>query len=185
MRSLLVLVVFLLMCGQDAVAMRLRLNGLVTEHATLKPLASARVRIYKDGVLMRASATNAMGKYSITLENQHSYVVRVDAPGHQGKCITLDTHGMEWEGDARQSTVEVEMRLPAFCKDVDLSYFDLPMGMAFFEPATGRTRWSVKYEQSLTAAVRELMGRYDQLVNPDPTMAAALELTPFLVVQQR
>lgn len=185
MRSLLLLVVLLLTCGQDAAAMRLRLNGLVTDHATLEPLADARVRIYKDGVLMRASTTNASGKYSITLENQHSYVVRVDAPGHQGKCITLDTHGMEWEGDSRQSTVEVEMRLPAFRQGVDLSYFDLPMGMAFFEPATGRTHWSVKYEQSLAAAVHELMGRYDQLVSPAPATAAALELTPFLVVQHR
>lgn len=183
MRPLLALAFCLLLPGPDAFAARLRLSGLVTEHATLQPLASARVRIYKDGVLVRTSTTNAAGRYNVTLENQASYVVRVDAPGHQGKCITVETHGMEWEGDGRHSTVEVEMRLPAFREGVDLSFFDLPLGLAFFEPATGLVRWSVKYERSLTAAVRELMGRYGQAGLPDgPVDVPGAQANAFLVL---
>ncbi len=187
MRSFAVLIIALLAFGQEASAFRLRLNGLVTDHETLQPVPSARVRIYKDGVIQRVRSTNPFGKYSITLENQSSYVIRVDAPGHQGKCITIDTRGLEWDGDARQSNLEVEMRLPAFRDGMDLSYFDLPLGIAYFEPATGLTCWSVKYERSVTADVDELMVHYDRLSAEQlsPIAGSRAELGTYLVLHGR
>ncbi|MBX2982788.1 MAG: carboxypeptidase-like regulatory domain-containing protein [Flavobacteriales bacterium] len=187
MRTLLALIIALLAFSHEAEAFRLRLNGMVTDHGTQQPLASARVRIYKDGVIQRVLITNGAGKYSISLENQGAYVIRVDAPGHQGKCITVDTHGMEWEGDGRTSNLEIEMRLPAFRDGIDLSFFDLPLGMAYFEPATGLTRWSVKYERSITADVLELMADYDQHYPGllQPTAGIRTELSSYLVLHGR
>ncbi len=187
MRTFIILIITLLSFSQEAAAFRLRVNGLVTEHGTQQPLISARVRIYKDGVLQRTRTTNVGGKYSIALENQGNYVIRVDAPGHQGKCITINTHGLEWEGDARSSNLEVEMRLPAFRDGVDLSYFDLPLGMAYFEPATGLTRWSMKYERSVTADVRDLMVRYDAYSAEllQPVAGIRTELSSYLVLHGR
>ena len=187
MRPLLVVIIALFSFSQEAAAFRLRLNGLVSDHGTQQPLAAARVRIYMNGEIQRVRTTNVGGKYSITLENQGSYVIRVDAPGYQGKSITIDTHGIEWEGDARSSDLEVEMRLPAFQDGLDLTYLDLPMGMAYFEPATGLTRWSVKYERSVTPELRELMAHYDrhcaELLHP--TAGIRTELGTYLVLHGR
>lgn len=146
----------------DAQAYRLRMNGLVTDYSSEHPLAQARVRIYKDGVLQKEQRSNAMGRYSFLFDNHGNYVVRVDAPGYQGKCITISTHGLEWERDGRVSDLDVEMRLLAKRPDVDLSFQDLPLGIAFFEPATGHTRWSRAYERNIMADSHALMLQYEQ-----------------------
>lgn len=185
--SLLILVLALFGVSQQASAFRLRLNGLVTEHGSQHPMASARVRIYMDGDLQRVQRTDLSGKYTFLLKNGGSYVIRVDAPGHQGKCITIDTHGMEWEGDRRVSELEVEMRLPALSAEVDLSYFDLPMGMAYFEPATGLTRWSMTYERTVMLKARELMADYDRRCaeRTQSTADGRVELGEYLVLHRR
>lgn len=156
-----ILLISLLGIAHDVSAFHLALNGLVTDHGTMQPMASARIRIYKDGVLKNLVRTNAAGKYAITLDNHADYVVRVDAPGYQGKCITIDTHGAEWEGDRRLSRLEVEMRLVRKLPGTDLSCFDLPLGLARFEPATGLTRWNLVYESRVNAEVQEAMFGYD------------------------
>ncbi len=157
-----ILILALLGIGQEASAFRLHLNGLVTDYATQRPMSAARVRIYMNGVMQRVARTGASGQYSVTLDNHAEYVVRVDAPGYQVKCITIDTHGLEWEGDRRVSDLQVEMRLPTLQSGIDLSYFDLPLGMAQFEPATGLTRWNMTYESNVNAAAQEVMARYDR-----------------------
>jgi hypothetical protein len=160
--SLLALAAGLLIGVQDAQAYRLEVVGLVTDYGTTLPMSAARVRIYKNGALQTVRRTNGAGTYSIILENNAEYVVRVDAPGYQVKCITVDTKGLEWEGDGRLSKVEVEIRLPKLGNGVDLSYFDLPVGMARFEPATGHTRWNLAYENKVAVVARMLMDQYDE-----------------------
>lgn len=156
----LLLAVPLLCMGGRAWAFRLRLNGLVTEYSTQQPMQAARVRIYKDGLLLAQQASNAAGKYAMVLENNAHYVLRVDAPGYQGKSILVDTHGVEWQGDKRIAELLVEMRLPSLKAGIDLSYFDLPLGLARFEPATGFTRWNKTYERSLALGAHQLMEQY-------------------------
>ena len=148
--------------GQEASAYRLRLNGLVTDYATQQPMSAARVRVYKNGVMQRVIRTGAAGQYAMTFDNHAEYVVRVDAPGYQVKCITISTQGLEWEGDRRTSDLQVEMRLPTLESGIDLSYFDLPLGIAKFEPATGHTRWNTTYEKAVSTNAQEVMARYDQ-----------------------
>ena len=163
MRSLTcILILALMTMGQEAWAFRLRVNGSVTDYTTQRQMPAARVRIYKNGSLQRVVRTNISGGYSIMLDNHADYVVRVDAPGYQVKCITIATQGLEWEGDRRVSELEVEMRLPPVQNGTDLSYFDLPLGMAQFEPATGLTRWNMNYERTVNAVVQEVMILYDQ-----------------------
>jgi hypothetical protein len=150
--------------GMEAWAYRLRINGLVTDYGTQQPLASARIRVYKNGVLQKRLASNSGGRYAFVFDNHSKYVVRVDAPGYQGKCIIIDTHGLEWERDPRVSDLDLEMRLPAYRNDVDLSFLDLPLGLASFEPATGHTSWSRGDERNIMADNVDLMQRYDRLV---------------------
>lgn len=152
---------FLLGFAHDASAFHLEVNGLVTDHGTTRSMAAARIRLYKNGVVQKLLWTNAAGKYSITLDNHADYVLRVDAPGYQAKCITIDTHGAEWQGDGRLRRLEVEMRLVRKQPGTDLSCFDLPLGLARFEPATGLTRWNLAYENKVNAEVQATMSDYE------------------------
>lgn len=168
---------------QEASAYRLRMNGLVSDYVTEQPMPGARVRIYKNGVVQRVIRTGALGQYAVTFDNHADYVVRVDAPGYQVKCITISTQGLEWEGDRRVSDLQVEMRLPILQPGIDLSYFDLPLGMAEFEPATGLTRWNVTYEKTVVATAQEVMARYDQYCMEQgmPVARVGMELGALLV----
>lgn len=171
---------------QEASAYRLRLNGLVTDYVTQQPMSAARVRIYKNGVMQRTIKSGAFGQYSMTFDNHAEYVVRVDAPGYQVKCITINTEGLEWEGDHRVSDLKVEIRLPTLQAGIDLSYFDLPLGMAEFEPATGHTRWNITYEKTVVTSAQEVMARYDQLCMERgmPVARGNMELGAYLVYEK-
>ena len=46
--------------------------------------------------------------------------------------------------------------------DMDLSYFDLPMGMARFQPATGLVTWDEEYDQRIRAEVQTIMSEYER-----------------------
>ncbi len=151
-----------LVMGHDASAFRLEVVGLVTDYGTMHAMPAARIRIYKNGVLQTVRRANGAGGYACVLDNHAQYVLRVDAPGYQVKCITVDTKGLEWEGDTRVSKVEMEIRLPRLGSGVDLSFFDLPVGMARFDPATGHTRWNISYEGKVNAEAWQLMDQYDE-----------------------
>lgn len=158
----------------ETYAYQLRLNGVVTDFSSLKPLPTARVRVYKEGVLQHERTSNSSGKYVITFDNHAEYVLRVDAPGYQGKSITIDTRGMEWEGDRRMSDLDVEIRLPELHNGVDLSFLDLPLGIAYFEPATGLTRWNRTYEKNIRPGMRDVMEQY-VAKNPETTDPTLVE----------
>ena len=41
--------------------------------------------------------------------------------------------------------------------DLDLGFFDMPMGLARFEPMTGRLQWDQAYEERIAPEVARLM----------------------------
>jgi hypothetical protein len=152
--SLLIASFFLAVMMQAA---QLRVHGLVTDHNDRTPLAQALVRVYKDGVKQAAFTTGAGGRYHVVLENNAHYVIRFSMPGRVTKCFAVDTHGPAWEGDERAMDLEVEMTLFERQDGLDLSFFDLPMGLARFTPMTGMVSWNADYEQRVRPEVDRLM----------------------------
>ena len=146
----------------EAQAYNLRIHGVVTEYLSGELVTDALVRVYKDGVKQQAEETGLMGRYSFTLDNNAKYVLRFSAPGHQTKCFTIDTHGLEWDGENRTRELFVEMTMFTKLSDMDLSFFDLPMGPASFEPATGLVSWDTDYDQRIRSEVQSLMIDYER-----------------------
>ena len=153
-----------LVCGllTEAHAYNLRVNGIVTEYINGELVTDALVRVYKDGVKQQAEETGILGRYGFTLDNNAKYVLRFSAPGHQSKCFTVDTHGLEWEGENKTKDLFVEMTMFQRLSDIDLSFFDLPMGQATFEPATGLVSWNTEYYQRIRSEVQSLMIDYER-----------------------
>lgn len=145
-----------------ASAYNLKVHGVVTEYLTGDVITNAVVRVYKDGVKQHTQETGSFGRYGITLDNNAKYILRFSAPGHQTKCFSVDTHGLEWKGENGTKDVFVEMTLFTRIADMDLSYFDLPMGMARFEPLTGLLSWDQEYDARIRSEVAAIMAEYER-----------------------
>jgi hypothetical protein len=176
MRGTKMLASLALACGllTEAQAFNLRVHGVVTEYITGELVTDALVRVYKDGVKQQAEETGLLGRYGFTLDNNAKYVIRFSAPGHQTKCFTVDTHGLEWDGESKTKELFVEMTMFTKLSDMDLSFFDLPMGQAYFEPATGLVSWDTEYDQRIRSEVQGLMIDYERRMT---TMADATSST--------
>lgn len=151
-----------LLVATEAEAYQLRVHGVVTEYLTGQVITNAVLKVYRNGEKVHAESTGVLGLYAYTLQNNARYVLRFSAPGHQTKCFTVDTHGLEWEGGQKNKDVFVEMTLFERIADMDLSFFDLPMGQARFEPATGLLRWDDGYDQRIRAQVQAIMAEYER-----------------------
>ena len=138
-------------------AAELRLRGEVTDHVTRQPLGEVLVRVYRNGVQERAFHTGPAGQYNIDLPRGGEYIIRFSLIGHVTKCYAVDTRGAVWEGDGREVSVEVEMTMFEKVPGLDLSLFDLPIGLARFEPLTGRLQWDRAYEERIAPEVSRLM----------------------------
>lgn len=138
-------------------AAELRLHGEVTDLGTREPFGEVLVRVYKDGVKQQAFNTTAEGHYTVRLDNEADYVIRFSAPGRVTKCFAVNTHGGEWAGDSRSVDLAVEMTLFERVEGVDLSFFDLPMGIAHFSPMTGFLSWDKDYDERVQEEVARLM----------------------------
>ncbi|MBK9421507.1 MAG: carboxypeptidase regulatory-like domain-containing protein [Flavobacteriales bacterium] len=155
-----VLIVLLVLISLPSQALQLRVEGSVTSYLDRRPMTGARVRVYKDGQQVLQCSTSANGGYAVKLDNQARYTIRVDAPGFQGKCYIIDTRGPEWMNDRGVKDLLVETRLPVQKAGMDLSWFDLPMGMARFTPSTGLISWNVGYSEDARSGAREVMQQY-------------------------
>lgn len=150
------------MLSAEAKAYELRVHGVVTEYLTGEAVTNAVMKVYRNGEKVHAEPTGLLGLYAFTLDNHARYVLRFSAPGHQTKCFTVDTHGLEWEGAQRTKDVFVEITLFESISGMDLSFFDLPMGQAHFEPATGLLRWDEEYDQRIRGQVQAIMSDYER-----------------------
>src|SRR5690606_32959750 len=96
-----------------------------------------------------------------------TYVLRFSKPGHITKSFSIDTHGPVWENDRKVHELEVEVMMFEAVPGLDLTFFDLPLGIARFVPSTGMVHWSDRYEENVMPEVERLMAevgaRRDQL----------------------
>lgn len=151
------MVVALLLLTSTVEAAQLRIVGTVTDKFSAAPLAEAQVRVYRNGEKVRTMTTGQNGRYELLLDNNADYVIRFVLPGHVTKCFTVSTHGPIWEGDRSIKEVFIEMTLFERVPDLDLSFFDLPMGIARFDPLDGRMDWDEEYDGRIRSEVSALM----------------------------
>ncbi len=162
----------------QAAAFSLSISGVVTDYLTGKAMDHVLVRVYKDGLKVQTLETGASGQYDVHLANNAEYVIRFSAPGLVTKCFTVDTHGLEWEGDRKEKDLWVGMTMMERTIGLDLSVFDMPMGMARFEPATGLVTWDLDYDRKVRPQVEDLMARYQRLMTAQASVSTAREARP-------
>ncbi len=145
-------------------AFSLRVNGVVTDYLTGATLDHVLVRVYQNGSKVAGEETGALGHYAFELENNAEYVIRFSGPGLVTKCFTVDTHGLVWEGADKTKELWVEMTMLERTTSIDLSFFDMPMGRAYFEPATGLVSWDTDYDRKVRPQVEAIMSHYQRMM---------------------
>ena len=146
-----------LAAAPQAAAYDLQVHGSVTELFSGQAMPGVLVRVYRDGVKQHVFHTGLGGRYHVKLDNHAEYVIRFSMEGFVTKCFTIDTRGAEWEDDSRVKDVEVGMTLFEQVPGLDLTWFDMPMGVARFTPMTGLLSWNSTYEEAITPEVQRLM----------------------------
>jgi hypothetical protein len=147
----------LLCLPQLLFGIQLRLHGTVVEFGGQRPLADVEVKVFRNGERQHTVRTGANGRYSLVLDNHAEYVIRFSRQGRVSKCYAVDTRGAVWEGDKRVQDLEIEIVLFQPVPELDLGWFDMPMGMARFNPMTGHVAWSADYERRIRPEVDRLM----------------------------
>jgi hypothetical protein len=150
-----------------AYGIQLRVHGAVLGLMDNTPIAGVAVKVYRNGQQLPAVRTVANGRYSILLDNNAEYVLRFTKAGMVGKSYTIDTRGAAWENDKRIQDLEIDIVLFEPVADLDLGWFDMPMGMARFNPMTGHVAWSADYERRIRPEAERLTAevalRYEAL----------------------
>jgi hypothetical protein len=156
-----------LLAAPSAHASCLKIEGLVMDHTTGDPVDGALARLYKNGVKVDAEMTTGRGRFIFQLDNNAQYIIRVGMEGRVTKCFQVLTYGPEWEGANMVCELEVEVSLVERIPGMDLSFFDMPLGLAKFEPLTGSIVWNRAYEQGIvpkwTSVMLEYQARRDEL----------------------
>lgn len=166
----------LLVTAFQALAVQLRVHGSVTDLLDRSPLAGVEVRVYKDGIKQHVISTGSNGAYEVLLDNNASYVIRFMQAGRVTKCFAVTTEGGAWADDKRVMDLEVEMTLFRPVEGVDLSWFDLPMGMARFQPMTGHVSWNADYERRIRGEAERLMAQVKQRYQDQGTHAHVVQV---------
>lgn len=128
---------------------QLRVYGKITGLFDQALVADVSIKIYRNGERLDVLKVGANGRYSIVLDNHSEYVLRFTKAGQVSKCFTVDTRGAVWENDKRIQDLEIDIVLFEPVAGLDLSLFDMPMGMARFSPMTGHVAWNADYERQI------------------------------------
>ena len=150
-----------LLAATSAHASCLRIEGMVTDHLTGEAVDGALARLYKNGVKVDAEVTTGRGRFIFQLDNNAQYIVRVGMPGHVTKCFQILTFGPEWQGASVVCELDVKVEMVERIPGMDLTFFDMPLGLAKFEPLTGSIVWNKAYEQAIGPKWGSLMLEYE------------------------
>lgn len=159
---LLFLALFGCLLASVGFAAQLRVHGRVFHHDSSRPMGQVQVKVYRNGERLPSTYTSENGNYALLLDERADYVLRFTHPGMVSKCFTVDAKGPAWENDRKVVDLEVEIRLFEPVEGLDLSWFDMPMGMARFTPMTGHLAWNADYEERVRPMVDKLMAERAQ-----------------------
>jgi hypothetical protein len=135
---------------------QLRVHGTVLGLLDKQPESGVLVKVYRNGERQQVVTADANGNYSILLDNHAEYVLRFTKAGHVNKSYTIDTRGAVWENDKRIQDLEIDILLFEPVAELDLGWFDMPMGMARFNPMTGHVAWNAAYESRVRPEAERL-----------------------------
>lgn len=136
---------------------QLRVFGKVSGLFDQQVMADVSIKIYRNGELLPVQTTGANGRYSVVLDNHSQYVLRFTKPGQISKCFTVDTNGAVWENDKVIQDLEIDIVLFETMPDLDLGWFDMPMGVGRFNPMTGHVAWNAEHERRVRPVFDRLM----------------------------
>lgn len=155
---------FLLAITMQVQAFHIVLSGVVTRHPSGEAMRGVQVRIVKDSVERETVVTGLNGRYELYLERGYDYQVWFHREDLVTKYVRIDAREIPLKPDVPFFEMDVQMTMFPWIPDVDLSFFQQPVGMAEYKHTVRNLNWNVEYTQQRNAEMVRVMVAYDRAV---------------------
>ncbi len=145
-------------------AFHIVLGGLVTRHPSGEPMKGVQVRLVKDSVERETVITGVNGRYELYLERGYDYQVWFSRDDLVTKFVRIDAREIPLKPDVPHFEMDLQMTMFPWIPDVDLTFFQQPVGMAVYKHAVRNLNWDMEYTKQRSAEMVRVMVAYDRAV---------------------
>ncbi len=125
------------------------LYGYVKSEETQKGLSNAVFRVIADNKDSVNYAVAADGKYSVEMDFDHVYTIKVLSAGLATKCFIIDTRNVPASAREGGFGFEVDVELYKTGNSELLALLAQPMGVAKYDPGADNMLWDMEYTMSV------------------------------------
>lgn len=138
----------------------LNVHGVVSDAISSSKVDGVEVVVLKDGNRHNSFTTRANGKYEFYLDVGSRYEFKFSKEGYVTRSIVIDSRNIPQEVLGAGIIMPTDMSMyeitPAM-EDADLSVFDKPIGMAFYDPAQADLVWDFAYTSTVRNEINSVM----------------------------
>lgn len=140
---------------------KLKLDGLVKDEETVKPIDNANIEILQAGISQKSTITGNSGSFLFEIEPNLELVIRCSKPGYVAKMITLSTSNAS-DSAADSYRFFMDIRLFREMPDLDVSVLNQPIGAIFYSRREKNFDYTV--DKILQKRLEKLQEEVDQKI---------------------
>jgi hypothetical protein len=152
---------------------KLKLDGLVKDEATTKPIENANIDILIGGTSLKSSQTGYSGSFLFEIDPNQELVIRCSKAGYVAKMITLSTSNVN-DPTADGYRFFMDIRLFKEMPDLDVSVLNQPIGAIFYSPKEKNFDYTV--DKVLKRRLEQLQEEVDRKIKQQVKQAKKEQL---------
>ncbi len=152
---------------------KLKLDGLVKDEATTKPIENANIEILAGGTSLKSSQTGYSGSFLFEVGPNQELIIRCSKAGYVGKMITLSTSNVN-DPSADDYRFFMEIRLFKEMPDLDVSVLNQPIGAIFYSAKEKNFDYTV--DKMLKKRLEQLQDEVDRKIKQQAKQAKKEQL---------
>ena len=134
-------------------------------------IGGVKIELFQDGKLIQTKVTSSNGKYSISGELEHTYIIKFSKAGYVSKKIEFVLKGIQEEDPLER--MKLDMTLFEDHPDVDFSAVEsVPYGKGKFDPKIGDVVFDDKYNSKAKKKLMALLDKKLELEEAEKDNAA-------------
>jgi hypothetical protein len=147
---------------------KLKLDGLVKDEETIKPINNANIEIINGGISLKSTQTGNSGNFLFEIEPNLELIIRCSKPGYVAKMITLSTYNVD-DASADGYRFFMDIRLFKEMPDLDVSVLNHPIGAIFYSQREKNFDYTV--DKVLQKRLEKLQEEVDQKIKVQAKLA--------------
>ena len=135
----------------------IKISGKILDYKSQKKLKSSQIDIENVDQKSKTSVVVSSGAYKVNLAPGNMYKITYTKDGYIKKILLVNTKDVP-ESDYNKSVkMEIEVDLYKEKKDIDVSLFEKPIGIADYDQTFKKMVWNVEYSRTMFQEIELLM----------------------------